>query len=79
MRQPTWNEKMVIQMAGIPLEDATDTVIAVAARVLERCYYLDRAAEYLLDTLRAEPRAHSKTRALRLSGGETRQPDGRTD
>lgn len=51
-----WNTKTVLQMADIPLEDADEYLIAVAETAIERCYYLDRAAEYVLEVLDACPR-----------------------
>lgn len=44
----SWNAKMVIQMAGIPLEDADDYLVDLAEMCVERCYYLDRAAQELI-------------------------------
>lgn len=47
----SWHVKMVIQMVGLDPEDADGWLIALAEDCLERCYYLDRAAEALLREL----------------------------
>lgn len=47
----SWNAKMVIQMAGIPLEKADAWLVDLAEECLERCYYLDRAAQELIRVL----------------------------
>lgn len=49
----SWNAKMVIQMAGIRLEDADEWLVGLAEDCVERCYYLDRAANELLRILDA--------------------------
>lgn len=48
MQRMRWDVEKVIQMSGFRLEDADDWLVALAERSLERCYYLDRAAEELL-------------------------------
>ena len=48
----SWNARMVIQMVGIRLEEAGDWLIQLAEKCVERCYYLDRAAEELAYILR---------------------------
>lgn len=55
-RKPTWAEKHVIECAGIPIDEASDEHIELAAVALERCYYIDRATDYFLDVLQG----HSK-------------------
>lgn len=52
----SWATKTVIQMAGIRLEDADEWIVALADDCLERCYYLDRAAEELIYRLRGRLR-----------------------
>lgn len=47
----SWNAKMVIQMAGIELKDADEWLVDLAEHCIERCYYLDRAAEDLIRIL----------------------------
>ena len=49
----TWSEQKVIEFAGFRMEDANDTIITMAGIALERCYYIDRAAEELLHMLNA--------------------------
>ncbi len=45
--EPTWAEKMVLQSVGIRPEEATERQITLAGNALERCYYIDRAANEL--------------------------------
>lgn len=51
MPNMTYSEKMVIQSAGIRLEDADERIVALAGVALERCYYVQRAAEWLMRRL----------------------------
>jgi hypothetical protein len=48
-----WSVQKVIQMAGIRLEDADDGTVALAREAMDRCYYLDRSAEWMLYKLQA--------------------------
>jgi hypothetical protein len=47
----TWSEKMVIQSAGICLEDTDERIVALAGVALERYYYVQHAAEWLMRRL----------------------------
>jgi hypothetical protein len=46
-----WAVEKVIEMAGIPLDNAGTELIRLARDALDRCYYLDRSAEWLLKRL----------------------------
>lgn len=43
----------VIESAGIRMEDADVRIIALAEIALEKCYYIDRASEWLISILDA--------------------------
>lgn len=47
----TWAERTVIACAGIEPEFITPEIALLAQIALERCYYIDRATEYMLDRL----------------------------
>lgn len=47
----SWSEEKVVQSAGFRLEDVDDRIAILARIALERCYYIDRAAEELLRML----------------------------
>ncbi len=47
----TWSEEKVVQSAGFRLEDVDDQIAILARIALERCYYIDYAAEELLRML----------------------------
>lgn len=51
MRNMSWAERHVIESADLKAEDASDGIIELAAQCLEDCYYIDRAAERLIDIL----------------------------
>jgi hypothetical protein len=51
VRRASWAVEHVIQGAGIRLEDADARIIALAEVALEKCYYIDRAAEWLINRL----------------------------
>lgn len=51
-RRLDWTVEKIIQSAGIPLEDADDYIVALAEKCKEQCYYIDRAAQALINTLR---------------------------
>lgn len=40
-----WAVEKVILMAGLRVEDATPELRSIARSCVDRCYYLDRAAE----------------------------------
>jgi hypothetical protein len=48
----TWAEQKVIESAGLCMDDATPRIINLAAIALDRCYYIDCAAEWLIAYLR---------------------------
>jgi hypothetical protein len=50
----SWAAKKVIESAGIRMEDATPEILALAEIALERCYYIDRAAQWLIERLDAK-------------------------
>jgi hypothetical protein len=47
----SWAVEKVIQSAGIPLENVDDDLVDLAELCLERCYYIERAAEEMLRIL----------------------------
>ncbi len=47
----TWAERKIVEAAGIPPERVTPRVEHLARVASERCYYIDRAADWLLDEL----------------------------
>lgn len=51
----SWNAKMIIQMAGIPIEDADDYLILLADDCAERFYYLDLATREFCRILDGPP------------------------
>lgn len=46
-----WATEKVLLMAGIPLSEASDHVVALAQQCLDRAYYVDLAANELLRRL----------------------------
>ena len=53
-KMASWNAKMIIQLAGLRLDEADDRIIALAERCADRFYYLDLAASELIHILSRE-------------------------
>ena len=49
--KPTWAEAKVLESVGIIPAEANEIEIRLAGIALERCYYIQHAAEYLRDQL----------------------------
>lgn len=51
--KPTWAEAKVLEAVGIDPGDATAREVNLARIALDRCYYIDRAADHLIYLLRS--------------------------
>lgn len=50
-----WSQQKVVECAGIRLEDVTPEIAFLAKTALDRCYYIDQAANELLRMLQCCP------------------------
>jgi hypothetical protein len=51
-----WAEQKIVEAAGLRPEHVTPRIERLARIASERCYYIDRAADWLLDELEFQNR-----------------------